>query len=312
MKVKVALLQMKEYPNDQDKNLIKGIEFCRKAKVMDADIVLFPEMWNNGYAPYHKEVWDMNYNPQNPKYPELIRPWQQQAITKESEYIQTFCSLAKELDLAIAITYMEKWSGNPRNSVSLINRYGDIIITYAKVHTCDFSLEYQLTPGDGFYVADLDTKHGKIKLGVMICFDREFPESARVLMLKGAEIILIPNSCDMNLIRTSTVMVRAYENMVGIALTNYAGAGEGMGKSVAFDGMPYDLKGKLRDSMIVQAGKYEGIYIAEFDIDAIRKFRSKETQGNAFRKPRYYSEIISTEVNEPFKRTTAKRRENYK
>ena len=56
----------------------------------------------------------------------------------------------------------------------------------------------------------------------MICFDREFPESARILMLKGAEIILTPNACEMEDNRICQFKTRAYENMVGVVLANYA------------------------------------------------------------------------------------------
>ena len=64
-----------------------------------------------------------------------------------------------------------------------------------KVHTCDFDMEAALTPGDDFYVCTLDTAKGDVRIGAMICYDREFPESARILMLKGAELILTSNAC---------------------------------------------------------------------------------------------------------------------
>ena len=57
-----------------------------------------------------------------------------------------------------------------------------------------------LCAGDEFTVAELDTAKGKLKVGSMICYDREFPESARILMLKGAELVLVPNACPMELI----------------------------------------------------------------------------------------------------------------
>jgi len=99
------------------------------------------------------------------------------------------------VDEAIAITYLKRWAGAPRNTVSLIDRHGEIVMTYAKAHTCVFSVECALTPSDDFHVCTLDTAHGPVKAGAMICYDREFPESARILMLKGAEIILTPNAC---------------------------------------------------------------------------------------------------------------------
>ena len=56
------------------------------------------------------------------------------------------------------------------------------------MHTCDFGAERALTPGEDFRVAELDTACGRVKVGAMICYDREFPESARILMLRGAEL----------------------------------------------------------------------------------------------------------------------------
>lgn len=91
-----------------------------------------------------------------------------------------------------------------------------------------FSLEILLQSGEEFKVCEFDG----IKLGVMICYDREFPESARVLMLKGAEIILVPNACDMNPARLNQLNSRAFENMVGVAMANYPG--EKWGRSTAF------------------------------------------------------------------------------
>ena len=88
------------------------------------------------------------------------------------------------------------------------------MLTYAKVHTCEFDIEASCTPGDDFYVCDLDTAAGEVKLGAMICYDREFPESARILMLKGAEVILTPNSCPLEINRLSQYRARAFENMV--------------------------------------------------------------------------------------------------
>ena len=74
----------------------------------------------------------------------------------------------------------------------------------------------------------------------MICYDREFPESARILMLMGAEIVLVPNACPMEINRLSQLRGRAYENMIGIATCNYPqGKPDCNGHSSAFDGVAY-------------------------------------------------------------------------
>ena len=186
----------------------------------------------------------------------------------------------------------------------IIDRRGEIVLHYAKVHTCSFDpTEGQLTAGDDFYVADLDTRNGIVKVGAMICYDREQPESARILMLKGAEIILAPNACPMEINRLSQLRGRAYENMVGIATANYPyGHPDCNGHSSAFDGMAYRAGGEggNRDTLVVEAGEAAGIFMASFPIEEMRKYRQKEIHGNAYRHPDKYHLLISHEKSEPF------------
>jgi predicted amidohydrolase len=282
--IKVALLQL--MPEDTiDGNLKKGLEYCRKAKEMGADIALFPEMWSVGY-----------------NIPGNIDELKANAIAVDSAFVNSFGNLAKELNMAIGITLLEKYDPLPRNTLCLFNRFGSNILTYAKVHTCDFADECRLTAGDDFYTVNLDTEHGNVKIGAMICYDREFPESARILMLKGSEIILVPNACPMEINRLSQLRARAYENMVGIATVNYPkGKPDCNGHSSAFDGIAYRPSDQCsRDTLIIEAGEREGIYIADFPIDEIRDYRSHEVHGNAYRHPLKYKLLISESIQEPF------------
>lgn len=285
--LKVALLQI--MPGDSlRENLEKGLAACRRAKEMGADIALFPEMWSNGYL-----------------IPENAEERNALAIPAYDTFVTKFGELAAELDMAIAITLLERWQPLPRNTVILFDRHGERVLTYAKVHTCDFGDECRLTPGDEFFVTDLDTAQGMVKVGAMICYDREFPESARLLMLKGAELILVPNACPMEINRLSQLRGRAYENMVGIATCNYpAGKPDCNGHSSAFDGVAYlpELP-ESRDTCILEAGGEEGVYLAEFDMDMIREYRSHEVHGNAYRHPKKYHALIEEEIREPFIRS---------
>ncbi len=283
--LRVALLQIAP-EGSLEKNKEKGIEMCRKAKQMGADISLFPEMYSNGYNIYGR-------NPVE---------WMNEATRADGEFITAFGKLSAELDMAIGITLLEKYGSNPRNSLVLFDRHGNRCFTYAKVHTCDFDAEANLTPGDEFFVTRLDTAIGTVKTGAMICYDREFPESARILMLKGAEIILVPNACPMEINRLSQLRGRAYENMTGIATCNYPSTvPDCNGHSSAFDGVAYlpELEGS-RDTCILEADEAEGIYIAEFDMDMIREYRKSEVHGNAYRRPKKYGLITETAVHEPF------------
>ncbi len=282
--IKVALMQLLP-ENSLEGNLNKSIEYCRLANKMGADIALFPEMWSCGYnIPQSKSILN------------------DLAITSDSRFLSCFQSLAKELEIAIGITFLEKHKSGFRNTMRLYDMSGKPVFTYAKVHTCDFGDEKVLTAGDDFFVANLNTNSGLVKVGAMICYDREFPESARILMLKGAEIILVPNACPMEINRLSQLRARAYENMVGIATTNYPnGKPDCNGHSSAFDGIAYHPgEAKSRDTLIVEAGESEGIYIADFPIDEIREYRKSEVHGNAYRHPKKYGLLIDETINEPF------------
>ncbi len=138
----------------------------------------------------------------------------------------------------------------------------------------------------------------------MICHDREFPESARILMLKGAEVILTPNACELEANRLSQFRTRAFENMVGVAMANYA-TPQDNGGSVAFDGIAFDGSGRSRDMLLVEAGEQEGVCLAAFDLEALRGYRQREVWGNAFRRPQRYGLLTSMEVRPPFVRTNA-------
>lgn len=282
--LKVALLQI--MPEETlEGNLQKGLEYCRKAKDIGADIALFPEMWSVGY-----------------NIPENIDELKVSAVSIDSAFVNSFAKLASDLNMAIGITFLEKYEPLPRNTLCLFDRFGRNVLTYAKVHTCDFGDECRLTAGDDFYVTDINTAQGNVKIGSMICYDREVPESARILMLKGAEIILVPNACPMEINRLSQLRARAYENMVGIATVNYPkGKPDCNGHSSAFDGIAYSPnESGSRDTLIIEAGEREGIYIADFDIDEIRDYRRSEVHGNAYRHPQKYSLLVSERIEEPF------------
>lgn len=315
----IALLQLAAAGSNQAANLEKGLAACRQAKDLGADVALFPEMWNIGYTSFVpagiglKDVWEMPNRPSGSQRPrrsvidltQLRSEWQAQAIETDSAFVREFQVLAKELNMAMALTYLQAWPGAPRNALSLIDRHGEIAFTYAKVHTCDFDeQEAACTPGDDFYVTALDTAAGPVAVGAMICYDREFPESARVLMLKGAEIILVPNACDLEINRLTQLRARAYENMVGIALANYPGPND-YGHSIAFDGIAF-AEDRSRDMTLVEAGETEGIYLAQFDLAALRDYRQRETWGNAFRRPRRYGMLTSPIVLPPFVRVNEK------
>lgn len=180
--------------------------------------------------------------------------------------------LARELSMAIGITFLEKCGEGCRNTLVLCDWKGKRVLTYAKVHTCEFGEE-----------ADL--------------------------MLKGAELILVPNACPMEINRLSQLRARAFENMIAICTCNYScTVPDCNGGSTVFDGVAYlpDLPGS-RDMCILKAGPGEEICLADIDLSMLRRYRKSEVHGNAYRRPEKYGLLTGRDIEEPFVRSDHKR-----
>ena len=278
--VNIAFLQL--LPGKTlEEQLEIGQKACREAKEKGADIALFPEMWSDGY--------DL---PQDEKTLRSL------SIGKDSTFVQSFRLLARELRMAIGITFLEAFDPKPLKSVVFFDRLGHEILHYSKVHTCAFDAEAVLCGGEDFFTADLDFGRGTVKVGSMICYDREFPESARILMLKGAELILAPNACPMEINRLSALRTRAYENMVAVATCNYPeGQPDCNGHSTLFDGVPWcpEVSG-VRDMCVMEAQGEPGIYMATLDLDLLRAHRSRDVNGDKYRHPEKYGMLSDPDV----------------
>ncbi len=289
MKFTLALLQIAPAGSNHAKNLEKGIQYCRQAKARGADLVVFPELWNIGSTLCPFDVPGR-------------RAWEALAVDRESHFVREFAALARELSLNIAITYLETHAPKPRNTVSIINGRGEIVLNYSKVFVCNFGLE-QLTkvnpgemdvgcdfncdPGEGFDVCRLTGRQGEVIVGAMICADREFPEAATELMMKGAEIIVVPNSCTWDPIRSTLLEARAFENLLAIGIANYP-APVANGRSQAFTGAAWKQGIPVKTSLVEPGGE-EGIVLAEVDVSAIREFRQEESWRMQYRKSWYES-----------------------
>ncbi len=245
-----------------------------EAKENNADILLLPECFITGY--------DLTID--------------NDAAISESD-LAVLCDKAKELGIGLVATALTKGSVKPQNSAFVIGKNGEILMKYSKVHTCDFADERALESGTEFKVCDFDG----VKIGIMICYDREYPKSARILMLKGAEIILVPNDCVSMRPRLQALSTRAYENMCGVAMANPNG--KNAGNSCAYSPICWDGNDECVDNTLLLAdAETEGLFYAGFDMDAIRKYREREMMGNTFRKISAYSKLLDEKIEYPFVR----------
>ncbi len=273
---KVAILQKKSKKNEIHKNADIIINYMKEAALAHADILLLPECFLTGY-----------------ELPISMK----ETISPEDDCIELICETARELKIGIVLTAAMRGRHSSQNCAMVIDKNGIIVMKYAKVHTCDFSDEVCFESGDEFKVCDF---HG-VKLGIMICYDREYPESARVLMLKGAELILVPNDCCSMKPRLNALSTRAYENMTGVAMAN--APGPNAGNSCAFSPICWDENGTCIDNILVQAGECEeGLFYAEYHMEQLRSYRAGEMLGNTFRKVKAYEPLLYSNLEPPFLR----------
>lgn len=175
--VTVAALQFK-CSDSVSENINKADSMVREAAKKGANIILLSELFERQYF-----CQERRYD-----YYDFAKP------LEENDAVLHFKAVAKELSVVLPISFYEKAGNVLYNTVAVIDADGDILGIYRKTHIPDdhfYQEKFYFTPGDtGFKV--WDTKYGKI--GVGICWDQWFPECARGMALKGAELIFYPTA----------------------------------------------------------------------------------------------------------------------
>ncbi|MCC5911140.1 MAG: carbon-nitrogen hydrolase family protein [Clostridiaceae bacterium] len=170
-KFKIAVVQMKSEMKDTKYNLKKAIDFIEKAKNKGADIVCLPELFYSGYHLHREEFLAAAEKADGHMYQELSK-------------------VAKDKNLYIIGGYPEKTEvpGIVYNSSLMIDNNGSLVGNMRKVYLWG---KEKLSFREGNKFPVFDTPFGRI--GMLICYDIEFPEPPRIMALKGAEIILAPS-----------------------------------------------------------------------------------------------------------------------
>ncbi len=297
--LKIAFLQMNGIELDIEKNQMIADRYCREAAALGADIAVFPEMFSiaypDGVADPRQHWKEVAFEGKQPDQA-LVAKYRSYAIGHDHPYLNHFRQLAATLNMAIAVTYMGRGKKAPRNSVLLIDRHGQDVIQYSKVHLyAPNFIDALCEPGEAFFVKELDTKAGPVKVGTLICADRDIPEPARILMKKGAELVLLCNASSIegfsDGLISDFVRVRAYENAMAIAICNYPAPVED-GHSTLFN---------ANGSIAFRAETEEGLFIAKCDLDALRQHRATTMSGDAFREECFFQEFLGGPILSPFK-----------
>ena len=263
MKIKVAVTQF-SMPDNYEKCIEKADEFIKTASKNGVDLLLLPELFE-GYYFCQIENYDF---------------FSKAEEAKDSKTLKHFQEMAKEYKIVLPISFFEKSGNCYFNSLAMIDKDGSVVDIYRKSHIptgeC-YEEKFYFTPGDtGFKV--FKTKAGII--GVGICWDQWFPETARILALKGAEILLFPTAIgsepvlpkDSKSHWQNVMKGHAAANIMPVMAANRVGV-ESMGKSsMKFYGSSFiaDQHGDFVEEMNREE---EGIRYAEFDLAEIAKER---------------------------------------
>ena len=135
--------------------------------------------------------------------------------------VQRLAAIARRAGIAILAGYAERDGDAVYNSAVLVDRDGSTAANYRKTHLFGHVDREAFTAGDGFALADLDG----LRVGVLVCYDIEFPEAARALALRGAQLIAVPTSLMEPAVEVAETLVpaRALENQVFVAYANRVG-----------------------------------------------------------------------------------------
>lgn len=269
--VKVAAVQMR-CCDDVKANITRAEELVREAAAFGANIILLPELFERKYFCQERryEYYD---------YAKTI---------EENDAVRHFAAVAEELSVVLPVSFYERDKNRLFNTVAVLDADGSILGKYRKTHIPDdhyYQEKFYFTPGDtGFKI--FSTKYGTI--GVGICWDQWFPETARAMAVMGAELLFYPTAigsepildCDsmphwrrcMQGHSAANVMPVVAANRVGLEEVspceengNQKSALNFYGSSFITDGTGEILKTMNREK--------EGVIVQEFDLDALCKER---------------------------------------
>jgi len=263
MKIKVAATQM-SCSWELDENIEKAKKIVNSAAADGANIILLQELFQSPYfcIQYDEKIF------------ELAQTFEDSLLIREMSEV------CKKLNIVLPVSYFEKSNNAYFNSIAIIDNDGSVLGNYRKSHIPDgagYLEKYYFNPGNsGFKV--WNTKFGKIGIG--ICWDQWFPEVARILALKGADILFYPTAIgdeprsefDSSGAWQRVMQGHAAANIVPVVASNRIGFEKIQGQTNGFYGKSFIcdhtgliLKEASRDK--------EEILIAEIDTEENHLFR---------------------------------------
>jgi len=294
--ITVAAIQMESGSWNIEENIARAERLIRIAAERGANVALCPELF---MMPYFCAI-------QRAEYLNLATPFD------GNKQIAHFATLAKALNMVIPVGFFERAGNAAYNSVAMIDADGSVLGVYRKTHIPDgpgYNEKFYFTPGDtGFRV--WDTRFGRI--GVAICWDQWYPETARSLALMGAELLCFPTiigsephdpEFDSSSHWQQTMQGHAAANMIPVIAANRIGTESlpGARCSSTFYGSSFITNGI--GQKINEANRSDECVLTQtLDLDALRADR--HTWGFfRDRRPEMYRRLLTSDGNDSCYRT---------
>lgn len=264
--MRLALVQMPNYGSVK-LNLNKSLQAIETASEQGAELVLFPEVQLTEFFPQYQGQDVSKY-----------------AVSIDGEIVKKFCDICRENKISAVPNLYLLENGKTYDASIFIDSNGVIKGIQKMVHVAQAEQFYEqdyYTPSDeGFRV--FDTEFGQI--GIVVCFDRHYPESIRTETLQGADLILIPTvntKAEPSIMFEWELRVQAFQNSVILAMCNRIGT-EG---NMCFSGesIVVDAKGEV----LAKADDTEQILYVDIDMQQASKIRNAKPY-TQLRRPEFY------------------------
>jgi N-carbamoylputrescine amidase len=250
---------------NRDGNVARAEKLVRQAAAKGAQIILLQELFE---TPYFCQEHSL-------KFFDLAHPLEGHPA------VEHFQKVARELKVVLPISVFERANNAYYNTVVMVDADGSVLGFYRKSHIPEspgYHEKFYFSPGDtGFKV--FDTAYAKV--GVAICWDQWFPETARAMALMGAEVLLYPTAIGSEPQDTSidssghwqrTMQGHAAANIMPLVASNRIGTEKGERWSMTFYGSSF-IAGPTGEKVAEADRLTESVLTASFDLDEIRRYR---------------------------------------